>query len=64
MVENKEEGVPNSEQIYHDYDNALDAMYTVYLANGDIVAELANRNGDRYSKDGTGKHGGVRKKGT
>jgi len=38
-------------------------MYTVYLANGDIVAELADCNGDRYIKDSTGKHGGVRKKG-
>ena len=32
-------------------------------SNGDIVAELANRNRDRYSKDGTGKYGGVRIKG-
>ena len=37
-------------------------MYTVYLNNGDIVAKLADCNGDRYNKDGTGKHGGVRLK--
>jgi len=63
LVENKEEGVPNSERIFHDYDKAFDAMYAVYLSNGDITAELADRNGDRYSKEGTGKHGGVRRKG-
>ena len=63
LVENKEEGVPNSELICHDCDKALDIMYTCYLANGDIAAELADCNGGHYSRDGTGKHGGVRKKG-
>ena len=62
MVENKEEIVSNSEQVCHDCDKTLDTMYAVYLANGDIVAELADRNGDRYSKDSTAKHGGVRMK--
>ena len=33
LVENKEEGVLNSERIFHDCDKALDAMYTVYFAN-------------------------------
>ena len=35
-------------------------MYIVYLANGCIVAELADHNEDYYSKDGTGKHGYAR----
>ena len=62
LVENKEEGVPKSSRICHDCDKAIDVMYTVYLANGDIVAQLADQNGVRYSKDGTGKHGGARTK--
>ena len=64
LVESKEAGVSNSEQVFHDYYKALDAMCIVNLANGDIVAEIADRNKDCCSKYGTGKHGGVRKKGT
>ena len=63
LVENKEENVPKSSRICHDYDKAIDGMHMVYLANGDIVAQLIDRNGVRYSKDGTGKHGGARTKG-
>ena len=38
-------------------------MMEVYKKGGAIVAELANRNGHRYSKKGTGLHGGPRVKG-
>ena len=37
----------------------LDTMYTVYQAGDTIVSELANRNGNHYSKDGTGKRDGA-----
>ena len=37
-------------------------MYTVYPEKGAIVEGLANRNGHRYSKDGTRQHGGARVK--
>ena len=64
MLENKwDEGFPASEQMIHDCDLVLDAMYTVYQAGGTIVPELANRNGNRCRKDGTGNHGGARVKG-
>ena len=33
-----------------------------YEANGAIVPGLADRNGIRYSKSGSGKHGGRREK--
>ena len=38
-------------------------MYTVYQASGRIVPELAKRNGNCYSKEGTCKLGGARQKG-
>ena len=38
-------------------------MYTVYQLGGIIVAELANMNGNCYSKKSTEKHSGVRVKG-
>ena len=63
LVENKEDRVTNSERIFHDYNKDLDAMHTDYLADGYIVAKLSDCNGDRYSKDGTVKHGGIRIKG-
>ena len=44
LLENKDGGVPNSERIMNDCDKALDAMYTVYLAGGCIIPELADRN--------------------
>ena len=58
-----EEGVPCSERIIHDCDKALSAMEIVYENGGEIVPGLANRNGDRYSKRGTKKHGGKINKG-
>ena len=61
--EEGEEGVPCSERIMHDCDKALNLMMEVYKKGGAIVAELANRNGDRYSKEGTGLHGGKHIKG-
>ena len=58
-----EEGVPCSERVMYDCDKALNSMWEVYKKGGAIVAELANRNGHRYRKEGTGLHGGPRVKG-
>ena len=57
------EGVPNSCRIIQDCDKAWDSMWTVYENKGAIVPGLADRNGIRYSKSGTGKWGGKRVKG-
>ena len=51
LIDNKEAGVPNSELIYHDCDKAFDSIYTIYLSNRDITAELVDRKRDRYSKE-------------
>ena len=56
------EGVPCSERMMHDCDKALESMRKVYLHHGAIVEGLADRNGIRYSTDGTGQHGGKREK--
>ena len=64
LLENEwEERVLTSARIIHDCGLALDAMYIVYQAGGAIVSELANRNGDRYIKDGTIMLVGARVKG-
>ena len=42
---------------------ALDTIYTIYQSGGSIVTEVANRNGNCYSKKGTGNHDGMRIKG-
>ena len=61
-VEDKtmEAGVPSSERIIEDCHRALKAMEIVYQNGGKIVAGLANRNGQRYSKEGTACRGGKR----
>ena len=43
--------------------NELFTIVNLHQAGGTILPELANRNGNRYSKDGTGNHGGTRLKG-
>ena len=58
-----EEGVPNSDRIIHDVDLAWESMMLVYQQKGAIIENRVNRNGDRYSKSGTGKCGGYRIKG-
>ena len=58
-----EEGVPSSDCIIHDVDLAWDSMMLVLQHKGTIVENRVNRNGDRYSKSGTGKCGGYRIKG-
>ena len=55
----QEEGVPNSMRIIQDCDCALDSMEVVFQHKGKIVKGLANHNGQRHSKDGSGKHGGI-----
>ena len=57
-----EEGVPSSHRIVQDCDRAIRAMEVVYENNGEVVPGLANRNGNRYDKRGTLKHGGARVK--
>ena len=44
LVEKKEDGVPNIKKICHDSDKDLDAMYKAYLAGGDTVADIDDRN--------------------
>ena len=43
---------------------ALESMWIVYTADGAIVPGLADRNGQRYTIAGTGKHGCKRVKNT
>ena len=57
-----DEGVPSSDRIMHDCDQALNAMRIVCEHNGAIVQGLANRNGHRYSSRGTRKQGGAKVK--
>ena len=53
-----EEGVPSSKRIVQDCDRALDSMETVFKNGGKMVEGMADRNGQRYSSNGTGSHGG------
>ena len=55
-----EEGVPSSRRIIEDCDRALKSMSLVYANKGRMVPGLADRNGCRYSKDGTSCRGGKR----
>ena len=60
LIENDwDEDIPSTEQLIRDCVFALNETYTVYQTGVSIVAELSNRNCDRYSKKGTGDHGGV-----
>ena len=59
-------GTPSSARIIEDVDLALKALEIVYLANGDSVEGLADRNGHRRKVLGGGKSvswGGARTKG-
>ena len=59
-------GTPSSERITEDVDLALKALEIFYLANGDAVEGLADRNGHRIKVVGEGKSiswGGARTKG-
>ena len=47
----------------YDFDKVLNSMGEVYTKGGDIVANLANHNGNCYTKEGTGLHGGPPVKG-
>ena len=62
LVEGCCEGIPSSERIIHDCDQALNAMRTVMEHNGAIVPGLADRNGHRYTTTGTVGQGGTRVK--
>ena len=58
-------GTPSSVRIIEDVDLALKALEMVYLANGDSVEGLADRNGHRQKVVGEGKSvswGGARTK--
>ena len=59
-------GTPSSARIIEDVDMALKALEIVYLANGDSVEGLADRNRQRRKVVGEGKSvswGGARTKG-
>ena len=62
LVEGRSEGVPSSERIIHDCDQALNAMRIVMEHNGAIVPGLADQNGHRYTTTGTVGKGGSRVK--
>ena len=48
--------------IVHDVLQAIDTLYTVYKANGHIVPDLCDRNGDRNESGQHGQWGGTRVK--
>ena len=56
------DGVPSSERIVQDCERAVNAMRIVCENKGRVVPGLADRNGHRYTREGTNGPGGDRKK--
>ena len=63
MVNEQDEGAPYGTRIKRICDLVFDLMRIVYQADDKIVAESANKNGDRRSKQDIGKYGTVSVKG-